>query len=76
MLTNEEVEAYIMSNLPSTYGDLCRNRQYDCRKIDGGLQRLRRRKVILYHRKGRSVIWEPVNVGKPVDPSPRVAVKD
>jgi DNA-binding transcriptional regulator PaaX len=57
-MTNQEVEAFILANLPATFGSLVRKAADDMdRPIDMGLQRLRRRGVISFVREGRSTIW-------------------
>lgn len=60
-MTNEEAESYVLANLPSTYAKLYsplieKDRNAD-RVIDKALQRLRRRGVVVFDRKGREIIW-------------------
>lgn len=66
MLTNQEVEDFIISKLPATYWQLCAGLQYPKsgplidRKVDAALQRLRKRGRIAFKREGRMTIWDVV----------------
>ena len=61
MTTNEEIDAYILESLPSTFAELWGRKQrdgFDCyRQIDRRLQSLRKRGLIGFVREGRRIIW-------------------
>lgn len=59
---NKEMEAYILERLPATFGMLVGSLpagQYDplYRKVDGGLQRLRKRGVIAFELRNNRPWW-------------------
>lgn len=57
-MTVREIDEQILAQLPATYGQLCAKLGADRdRVIDRALQRLRKRGVIAFVRKGRSPVW-------------------
>ena len=54
------IEKLILNNLPSSSGHLqhCLSDCFRWREVDRGIQKLRRRGLIQFKRKGRTPIWE------------------
>lgn len=61
-----DLEVYMLSAPPFTYGDVCKARETDDtdRLIDRTIQRLRRKGFIAYRREGRRTVWSATDVGR------------
>ena len=63
MMTNEQVEDFVLARLPATYGQLCAalaatQGDFAYRAVDKALQRLRKRGAATFTRDGNRITWD------------------